>query len=98
MILSSLLGGGIKSVQRGTLTFGHNTSGSITISSVNLQKASLILSIANGHAGDGNDKVNELLIDAYLSNSTTISWSSNLAMASTTTASGTAYWQVVEVK
>lgn len=95
--LSSLIGGRIKSIQRGSFSFGRNGTGTVTITSVDLNKSYLILSIANGHAGDGNDTVNSLMVSAYLSAATTISWASNATYSGSTVANGTCYWQVVEL-
>ena len=96
-LLSDIIPGHIKSIQRGSFTFGRNATGTVTISSVDVNKSMLLLSIASGYAGDSDDTVNSLMISAYLSNSTTISWASNATQAGSNIANGTAYWQVVEI-
>lgn len=94
--LSSIISGRFKSIQRGSFTFAYNATGTVTITSVDTTKAFLILSQANGYISGGVDQSMETLVNAYLSNGTTISWASNTYPYTGSTGNGTCYWQVVE--
>ncbi len=96
MLYSSLLNGRIKSIQRGLFQFSRNQTGNITVNSVDTNKSLLLLSTANGHSGDGKDRVVSIMVDAYLSSSTNIAWAANNSPSSAASATGLASWQLVE--
>ena len=75
--LSSILGGSsvIKSIQRGTIALGGNSSGTVTISPVNMNKAEL------RHLGTSTNssELYSALVNMSLSNPSTITVSRWLA-------------------
>ena len=87
----------INSIQRGAVTFGRDSSGNITISSVNLSKSMLIISCKSGMAYS-TDFVSTNVAGGYLSSSTNIAWSSGDLSSGGAPSLGTMYWQVIEFK
>lgn len=94
--LSSIISGRFKGIQRGSFTFGNGGTGTVTITSVDTTKSYLLLSQANGYASDTTDKSSAVLVNAYLSNGTTITWAANNYPYNNGTGTGTCYWQVIE--
>ena len=92
----------INSIQRGAVTFSSESSGNITISSVDLSKSMLVISCRSGRSDDyayptGSGWVSTNVAGGYLSSSTNIAWSSG-SLYNTSYSDGTMYWQVIEFK
>lgn len=94
----------INSIQRGAVTFGSDSSGNITISSVDLSKSMLVISCRSGMTNNFTsgytscgDWVSTNVAGGYLSSSTNIAWSAG-NLANGAKSNGTMYWKVIEFK
>lgn len=91
----------IKAIQRGSFSFAPGSSGTITINSVNVNKAMVLVSCRNGfyhyYYSASVDYSFATHAGVRLSNSTTLSWSSGGGTAlATHKGNGICYWEVVE--
>ncbi len=91
----STAGGGIKSIQRGQTDVDVNTTGSISITSIDLAKTIVNVSWRSGYGTYLYQGVNSP-VGAYLSNATTLSWGSGRVYTTYASDIATLYWEVVE--
>lgn len=93
MGITSYVGDGIKSIQRGTVTIDNMNSNSVTITAVNTSRC--ILSVTGtGIINSGGSVAATRSFQIVLSSSTQVTITSQ--MGTGTTVTGTAAWQVVE--
>lgn len=90
-------GGGIKSIQRGTVTATRHATGTVTISTVDTTKSVLHINTRNGHATYNAWGDSEIFVPSMaLTNSTTLTWNTNATSGSDSVVSANIEWQLVE--
>jgi len=99
--MSQFLGGGVKSVQRGTATLSSFTGGSfgvqtvtVTISSVDPAKSFLLMSTRAVRTGSNSDSPTLYLVEGVLTSATVVTF--RREVSSETAGLQSVAWQVVE--
>lgn len=102
---TTLYGLRIKSIQRGSVTFGTGGSGTVTVSAVDPNKSVLFTTCRPAYSGrdfagllgiSHESHMTTVFAGATLTNGTTISWLGGTAMNNVTTGTGTLRWELVE--
>lgn len=103
--LTTLYGQRIKSIQRGSVSYATNATGTITVTSVDTTKAILHTNCSPGYAGTNvvgllgishHEETTSIFAGATLTNSTTIIWKSGPASSNKIAGNGTMRWELVE--
>lgn len=103
--LTTLYGQRIKSIQRGSVSYADNATGTVTVTSVNTAKSILHTNCSPGYAGTNvvgllgishHEETTSIFAGATLTNSTTITWKSGPAASNNVAGNGTLRWELVE--
>ena len=86
----------IKSIQRGSVILGSNSSTNITIAAVDISKSFLNVSTSNGAAGTNNNYANSFVVGGKFTSATNILVDSGRVIGLDTTYNCVAYWEAIE--